>query len=58
MNAYKLNGHAGHYYRMMICKHLGINFTRIYKTVKDIKQDGTITLHDGRKFKPELKEVK
>jgi len=58
MNAYKLNGRAGHYYRKMICESIGIDFTEIYKTVKDIDKDGTIILHDGRKFKPELKEIK
>jgi len=58
MNAYKLNGQAGHHYREMICNHLGIKHTDIYKVVKDIKRDGTIILHDGRKFKPELKEIK
>jgi len=58
VNAYKLNGRAGHYYRKMICESIGIDFTEIYKTVKDIDKDGTIILHDGRKFKPELKEIK
>ena len=57
MNAYKLNGKAGRYYKGMICKHLNIKHTEIYKTVKDIKLDGTIILHDGREFKPMLKEV-
>jgi len=58
MNSYKLNGRAGHQYRSMICKHLGIKYTEIYKTIKEIEDDGTIILHDGRKFKPELKEIK
>ncbi len=58
MNAYKLNGRAGHHYRDMICKAIGIPFTQIYKVVKDIKRDGTIILHDGREFIPELKQTK
>jgi|SaaInlV_120m_DNA_3_1039746.scaffolds.fasta_scaffold12269_3 hypothetical protein len=58
MNSYKLNGNAGHHYRSMICKHLNIKHTEIYKTVKDIEKDGTIILHDRRKFKPILKEIK
>ena len=57
MNAYKLNGVAGHHYRKMIYESLNIPHTQIYKTVKDIDKDGTIMLHDGRKFKPELKEI-
>lgn len=57
MNSYKLNGMAGHHYRTMICKHLGIKRTEIYKTVKDIQNDGTIILHDGRKFKPKLELI-
>ena len=57
MNAYKLNGHSGHYYRRIICEHLNIPHTEIYKTVKNVQGDGIIVLHDGRKFKPELKEI-
>ncbi len=58
MNAYKLNGQAGHHYRKMIWKHLGIPSTDIYKVVKDIENNGVIILHDGRKFKPTLNEIK
>jgi hypothetical protein len=55
MNAWKLNGWAGHHYRMMIAKHLNIRQNEIYKQVKDIDHNGYITLHDGRRFRPELK---
>lgn len=57
MNPYKLNGKAGHHYRTMICKHLNIPRAEIYKAVKDIERDGTIVLHNGRKFIPKLKEI-
>tara|TARA_R110002020_G_C16199797_1_gene766183 strand:- start:940 stop:1143 length:204 start_codon:yes stop_codon:yes gene_type:complete len=57
MNAYILNSRAGRHFKSMICKHLNIKSTEIYKTVKDVKIDNTIILHDGRKFKPMLKEV-
>jgi hypothetical protein len=57
MNAYKLNGWAGHHYRMIIAKHLNIRQNEIYKQVKDIDTNGYITLHNGRRFRPELKEV-
>ena len=57
MNAWKLNSRAGHYYQMMIIKHLNIFPTDIYKHVKSIDHFGDITLHDGRRFRPELKEI-
>ena len=58
MNSWKLNGQAGHFYRMMICRSIKIPHTQIYKDVKGIDRDGIITLHDGRRFKPELKQIK
>ena len=42
MNPYKLNSVSGHHYRKAICEGLGINSRDIYKTIKNIKQDGTI----------------
>jgi len=39
MNSYKLNALIGHQYRSMICKHLGITRTEIYKTVKEIEYE-------------------
>jgi len=56
MNSYKLNGIVGHVARMAICKGLNIHHTDIYKTVKDIKADGTIYTKDGKKFKLKLEE--
>lgn len=56
MNSYKLNGMAGHLTRQTIIKSLNITPpTELYKTVKNIDSNGVITLHDGRKFKLELK---
>jgi hypothetical protein len=51
MNAYKLNGIAGHMFRKAVCDELKIEFSDIYKTVKNLESDGTILLHNGRKFK-------
>lgn len=57
MNSYRLNGMAGHLTRQAIIKGLNLEWNMLYKTVKSIDNDGTILLHDGRKFKLELKEL-
>ncbi len=57
MNAYKLNGQAGHHFRVAVCKKLNIRGTEIYKAVKDISRDGVILTKDGKKYKLELKEL-
>ena len=57
MNAYKLNSISGNYFRKAITDSLEIPFTDIYKVVKEIKTDGTIVMHSGRKFKLKLIEV-
>ena len=36
MNAYLLNGMAGHFFRQAVCEALKIPHTEIYKTVKKI----------------------
>jgi predicted transcriptional regulator len=56
MNSYRLNGMAGHLTRQAIIKGLNITSTELYKTVKSIDNNGIIILHDGRKFKLELKK--
>ena len=58
MNAYKLNGNAGNWFRYAICKHLAIPHLDIYKTIQDISRNGVIYLKDGRKFELTLKELK
>lgn len=55
MNSWKLNGIAGHLTRQIIIESLNIVPTQLYKIVKSIDNDGIITLHDGRKFKLELR---
>ena len=57
MNAYKLNGRAGHYYRRMICESIGIDFTEIYKTVKDIDKDAKEYRRNLKEGKAELKRM-
>jgi len=57
MNPYKLNSISGHCYRKAICEGLGINSKDIYKTIENIKQDGTIITKKGEKFKVELKKI-
>jgi hypothetical protein len=57
MNAYKLNGMAGSYYRQAVCRGLKIPHTDIYKTVKEIHSNGTVVVKDGRKFQLKLIEI-
>jgi hypothetical protein len=56
MNAYKLNGIVGHICRQAVCKELKIHHTDIYKEVRDIDFNGTITTKDGKKYELVLKE--
>ena len=59
MNAYKLNSVSGYYYRKIICEYLSISHKEIYKTVKNIDYNtNIISLHDGRKLKINVSEVK
>lgn len=58
MNAYKLNGRAGGYYRKAICDGLKIPHRDVYKAVKEIHSNGTIVSNDGRKFQLKLVEIK
>jgi hypothetical protein len=57
MNSYKLNAAAGHATRLAIIENLNISHIEIYKIVKDIKGT-TLILHDKRKFKLVLEEIK
>ena len=58
MNAYKLNGIVGYIARKAIREGLNIQWTEIYKTVKDITDEGIITTKDGKKYKLKLEEIK
>lgn len=63
MNAYKLNGMAGHCLRMTICKFLNIHWSDIYKTVKniyatsEIEKPVIIETKEGKKYELILKEI-
>ena len=63
MNAYKLNGIAGHCFRMAICKFLNIHWSDVYKTVKTIhpsNKEGEpviIETKEGKKYELTLKEI-
>jgi len=61
MNAYKLNGLAGHYFRMTISKYLKIHQRDIYKTVSKIEPSENkpciITTKEGKKYELILKEI-
>ena len=57
MNSWKLNSHIGHHARVAICKSLKMQHTSIYRTVKDIDKNGTITIYNGKKYQLELKEI-
>ena len=50
MNAYKLNGGAGHWFRSAIYKHLEISHLDIYKIIQDISRSGVIILKKNLKF--------
>ena len=62
MNSYKLNGMAGHYFRMTISKFLNIHWTDIYKTIASIKSTEEkpciIETKKGKKYELILKEIK
>ncbi len=58
MNSYKLNGHAGHYFRQAVCKGLNIHHTEIYKMLKSVDNNGIIETKDGKKYELQLKLVK
>ena len=64
MNAYKLNGHAGHYFKLAVCKSLNIHRRDVYKTIKSVTtgyndNDPTIVeTKDGKKYELILKEIK
>ncbi len=57
MNPYKLNGQAVRHFTTAVCKGLGIHWTDIYKTVKNIDQHGVIETKDGKKYQVVLKEI-
>ena len=57
MNAYKLNGYAGHYFRKAICDGLRIPHSMIYKEVIDINEKGHILTKNGKIYKLTLTEV-
>jgi len=58
MNAYKLHGQGSTLLISIICKHLGIGWSQIYKALKDIDRNtGIIETKDGRKFKVVLEEI-
>lgn len=47
MNAYKLNGVAGHLARRAIVEGLNVPFSQIYKEVLDITSAGSIITKQG-----------
>jgi hypothetical protein len=57
MNSWKLNSHASHYFKQAVTKGLFINYSDIYKTIKDIDENGVIETKDGKKYQLELKEI-
>jgi hypothetical protein len=56
MNPWKLNGRAQSLTLRAIVKGLNISFVDIYKTVKEVKSDGTIITKDGKEYELVLKE--
>lgn len=64
MNAYKLNGMAGHCFRSAVCKYLNIHWSDIYKTIKSVNTGShvdsptIVETKDGKKYELILKEIK
>jgi hypothetical protein len=58
MNSWKLNGIAGHIARIAICKSLKMEHASLYRSVKNIDNNGIITIYNGKKYELILKEVK
>lgn len=58
MNAWRLNGIAGHLFRMAVIKGLKIPHYEIYKRVKYINHEGKILMDDGKVYEVVLKEIK
>ena len=57
MNSWKFNSIAQHVLRIVFHKQLNIEYSDIYKTIKDINADGEIETKDGKKFKLVLQEI-
>jgi hypothetical protein len=57
MNAWRLNGLAGHYFRTAIANAWKIPLSMIYKQVHDITNEGHIVRRDGKVFKLTLTEI-
>lgn len=58
MNAYKLHGQAGRIFISAICKHLGIAYTEVCRTLKDVNgMTGVIETKDGKQYRIVLEEI-
>lgn len=57
MNAYRFNSVAQYHLRKCISKELQIDYSDVYRVVKDIDYEGLITTKDGKKYKLGLRRV-
>ena len=57
MNSWKFNGIAGCVTRNIICKELNINPSDLYKKVKNITTDGTVTTNEDEVFQFKLEQI-
>ncbi len=57
MNSYKLNGKAGHAFRLAIISYFNIHPSVLYRSVKDINNN-MIIMSDNKVYELTLKEIK
>lgn len=58
MNAYKLHGQGGMLLISAICRHLDIDWSEIYRTLKDVdRMTGIIETKEGKKYRIILEEI-
>jgi len=57
MNSWKFNSSASYHLGKVITDNLNLPYKDIYKIVKSLNPDGTITTKDGQKYELVLKEV-
>ena len=58
MNPPLFNSKSSDVLLSIIAKELGIYKGEVLRAVKNITEQGTVTLHDGRQFKLKLKQKK
>lgn len=58
MNSWKLNSIIGHHAREAICKGLKMERESLYRAVKNIDNNGIITVYNNKKYRLIIEEIK